>query len=77
MIRQNHEYLADQLVIKSFGDITAYQKLLLGFVKRTNKIELSLVSPSNYSLTKKRFKMMSFKTTKIAQITRIVVMTAW
>jgi len=76
VIRQNHEYLADQMVIKSFGDITAYQKLLLGFVKRTNQMELSLVSPSNYSLTKKRFKMMSFKTTKITQIIRIVLMTA-
>jgi murein DD-endopeptidase MepM/ murein hydrolase activator NlpD len=75
-IRQNHEYLADQMVIKSFEDVTAYQKLLLGFVKRTNRMELSLVSPSNYSLTKKRFKMMSFKTTKITQITRIVMITA-
>lgn len=71
VIRQNHEYLADQRVLNSFEDVTAYQKLLLGFVKRTNKIELSLVSPSNYSLTKNRFKMMSFKTTKFGKITRI------
>ena len=74
VIRQNHEYLADQLVIKSFGDITAYQKLLLGFVKRTNQIELSLVSPSNYSLTKKRFKMMKRRLSKRGALIRTVLL---
>jgi len=73
-IRQNHEYLADQMVIKSFGDVTAYQKLLLGFVKRTNQMELSLVSPSNYSLTKQRFEMMKRKLSKKSVLLKTAVL---
>ncbi len=58
-IQLNHEYLADDAVIKHCDDIPAYQYLLLDKSLLRNHIVLS--SPFNYSVTKKRLVMMTKK----------------
>jgi bla regulator protein BlaR1 len=61
-IKLNHEFLADDAVIKRFNDTAAYQYLLL---ERSNQpASLSLNSEFNYLLTKKRLIMMTRTTSK-------------
>ncbi len=55
-IKLNHEFLADQKVIKTYKNISKYQHLLLG--TSTYKHKYHLASDLNYLLTKKRLKMM-------------------
>ncbi len=55
-IQVNHEFLADESVITKTKDSISYQKLLLETVFPSYKTGLS--SSFNYSLTKKRFKVM-------------------
>ncbi|MDN5201138.1 M56 family metallopeptidase [Fulvivirgaceae bacterium BMA10] len=55
-IRLNHEFLADQTVVKSHNDITGYQYLLLNKAAGNNGF---LASNLNYLITKKRFMMMA------------------
>lgn len=58
-IQRNHEFLADEKVTSSLTNISKYQTQLLDYVKYTqNHI---LTSNINYSLTKKRFTMMTKK----------------
>ena len=53
----NHEFLADDAVIKDSRNISAYQHLL---INRMSKIKTcSITSQFNYSITKKRLFMMS------------------
>lgn len=73
-IRLNHEYLADAMVLGKFNDIATYQRLLLKFANRNQSTAMSLACLSNYSLTKKRFKMMTQQTSKIAALVRVVVL---
>lgn len=54
-IQLNHEFLADEMVIKRFKNTSAYQYLLLK--KTSQAIDLSLSSQFNYSTTKKRLIM--------------------
>ena len=58
-IQLNHEFLADQKVVSKFTDVANYQMQLLSF----SKIEQNhlLTSNINYSITKKRFLMMTKK----------------
>ncbi|GAA0712016.1 hypothetical protein GCM10009430_02010 [Aquimarina litoralis] len=56
-IRLNHEFLADQNVLKQQFSIQNYFDLLLNYKNSSNQAELS--SPINYSLTKKRLQMMT------------------
>jgi bla regulator protein BlaR1 len=63
-IQLNHEYLADEAVIKTFEDVPAYQCLLLD--KASCQCNTSLTSNFNYSVTKKRLVMMT-KTTNQAK----------
>ena len=58
-IRLNHEYLADQAVVEKYSDTKSYQLLL--FEKARQSKCLSLSSPFNYLLTKKRIIMMNRK----------------
>lgn len=58
-IRLNHEFLADQSVIETYSDTQTYQYLLFEKTRHTNSLSLS--SPFNYLLTKKRIIMMSRK----------------
>ena len=73
-IRLNHEYLADAMVLGKFNDIVTYQRLLLKFANRNQSNEMSLACLSNYSLTKKRFKMMTQQTSKMAALVRAVIL---
>ncbi len=62
-IRENHEYLADQAVLNTGINVGQYKKLLL-----TQYIggQFEMTNNFNYSLIKKRIKMMSRKSSKIA-----------
>lgn len=55
-IRINHEYLADNGVIKDKSDIEGYTDKLLNFI--THRINLSLTSGTNHSFTRKRLTML-------------------
>ena len=61
-IQMNHEFLADQTTINQHQNIAAYQKLLLG--KAMPATVYALASSINFSVTKKRFIMMTKTTTK-------------
>ena len=56
-IQLNHEFLADETVINKHKNTSQYQHLLLN--KAAWKNEYYLASNLNYSLTKKRLKMMT------------------
>ncbi|OEK06642.1 M23/M56 family metallopeptidase [Roseivirga misakiensis] len=71
-IRQNHEYLADNEVIRKHKSISKYQKLLFEFVKRNQTSTFSMVSPFNYSFTQKRFIMMTKKNSRSSTIFKTV-----
>lgn len=60
-IQLNHEFLADEKVIKQYNQVKKYQYLLLDTIKNNNQI--SLASSINFSLTKKRLEMMTKKST--------------
>ena len=66
-IKLNHEFLADQAVIKHGIDTQSYQNLLLVF--SSNTVIPPFANAINYSLIKKRFTIMKTKTSK--QSTRI------
>lgn len=55
-MKLNHEYLADQVVLKRSIDPVSYQQLLISFPGNFNKN--SVVSPFHFALTKKRIMMM-------------------
>lgn len=58
VIRLNHEFLADDATLKTYKDIVSYQKLLLSLTSsRATSMHL-LANSFNYSITKKRLKMM-------------------
>jgi hypothetical protein len=64
-IQLNHEFLADEAVIESYRDTSAYQYLLLA--KASQCGSLYLTSQFNYLITKKRLIMMTKNTSaKIA-----------
>ncbi|MDO5968562.1 M56 family metallopeptidase [Flavivirga aquimarina] len=68
-IKLNHEFLADQAVIKHGIDSSIYQKTLLAFSSPDSYREASdssLVNAINYSSIKKRFTVMKTKTSKTA-----------
>lgn len=56
-LKELHEYLADREVIRKGTNIPVYQQLLLNFQLRRQYI--TLANNFNYSLTKKRFIMMT------------------
>ncbi len=64
-IQLNHEFIADDVVVKN-NDTVNYQHLLLSKIMQTPISQL--VSTSNYSITKKRFIMMTKKTEHIKAI---------
>ncbi|WKD85977.1 Regulatory protein BlaR1 [Polaribacter huanghezhanensis] len=61
-IQLNHEFLADDAVIKSHKNIAEYQYVLLNTTAQQNNIYLA--SNLNYSLTKKRLLMMTTPSSK-------------
>lgn len=62
VIQLNHEFLADDAVIKEHKNISEYQHLLLNVSTQENNIYLA--SNLNYSLTKKRLVMMTKPSSK-------------
>lgn len=70
-IKMNHEYLADETVLKQTNDVKAYQYKLLDYLENTNS---SLASTFNFKLTQKRFMMMKNQTNPtIKMITKVFV----
>ena len=61
-IKLNHEFLADQAVLKLGTDTKTYQNILLQFSSNTQDYQLS--SAINYSSIKKRFTVMKTQTSK-------------
>lgn len=64
-VKLNHEFLADQKVIREPNIIKKYQTILLQFAGSS---QYQVASNINYSLTKKRLKMMTKHTSKIKSI---------
>lgn len=60
-IQLNHEFLADEAVVKLSNNVSAYQQILL---QKVSLKTINLASNLNYSVTKKRFKMMKKQTSK-------------
>ncbi|MES2371700.1 MAG: M56 family metallopeptidase [Bacteroidota bacterium] len=77
-IQLNHEYLADDAVIKTYENVPAYQYLLLDKASCKNKTYLT--SNFNFSVTKKRLVMMTRKNDRqiifIKKICMIPLLTA-
>lgn len=72
-LKELHEYLADREVIRKGTNIPVYQQLLLNFQLRRQF--LTLANNFNYSLTKKRFIMMSkTKTSAFAGIKMVIIL---
>jgi len=59
-IKLNHEFLADEQVIRNTNNIIDYQLILFNEIKKYNKLKLA--SYFNYLITKKRFIMMTKRT---------------
>ncbi|MEO7215627.1 M56 family metallopeptidase [Mucilaginibacter sp.] len=72
-IQLNHEFLADEGVLRSKTDIKAYQNLLL--TKAGLYSNYALASNFNYSVTKKRLIMMKHSTSKLrAALTQLALL---
>ncbi len=68
----NHEFLADEAVISGGAKVSVYQKLLLNTLLRQPPHEL--ISQFNYSLTKKRLRMMTQSTSKIRSFLKMAAL---
>jgi len=67
-IKQNHEFLADDAVLKAENNITRYQNILISIISKTGST--GLASSLNYSTIKKRFIMMKRETSQRKAICR-------
>ena len=66
VVRENHEYLADQAVLKQLSTPAAYKQILL---QQFIGPQISMTNNFNYSLIKKRIQMMSkIKSSKFATL---------
>ncbi|MDW3195531.1 MAG: M56 family metallopeptidase [Cytophagales bacterium] len=70
-MRLNHEFLADQSAIKRTLSIENYQKTLLDYLTSDNAP--TIASAFNFSLTKKRFKMMTQQPQKTGYLRQLLV----
>ena len=70
-IRLNHEFLADQTVLKKQFSLQNYIELLVSYPSSPHQTALS--SPINYSLTKKRIIMMSRQFSKTRTAVRMLL----
>jgi len=61
-IKQNHEFMADEAVLKANNDVTRYQNILIGIISKNGST--GLASSLNYSTIKKRFIMMKKETSQ-------------
>lgn len=70
-IRLNHEFIADQKALKTTS-LYSYQKMLLALASQ--EVQFSLVSNLNFSLTKKRLKMMKQQSNPFQKWMKLIVM---
>jgi N-acetylmuramoyl-L-alanine amidase/beta-lactamase regulating signal transducer with metallopeptidase domain len=71
-IQLNHEFLADEEIVKSYNNVPFYQNLLLQ--KSNTNQTIYLASNLNYSVTKKRLIMMTKSTSqKVAVFKKIAI----
>lgn len=71
-IQLNHEFLADEEIVKTYNNVTFYQNLLLQ--KSSNIQTIYLASNLNYLVTKKRLIMMTKSTSqRIATIKKMAI----
>ncbi|WP_162138293.1 M56 family metallopeptidase [Xanthomarina gelatinilytica] len=71
-IKLNHEFLADQEVIKKGVTLSKYQQMLLAF--SSNALEPQLATAINYSSIKKRFTVMKTSSSKTGIWLRSIVL---
>ncbi len=71
-IKLNHEFLADQTVLKRQFSLQKYINVLVDYPNSSNQTMLS--SPINYSLTKKRIIMMSQQFSKTRAAVRLLLL---
>ncbi|WP_082422437.1 M56 family metallopeptidase [Aquimarina longa] len=71
-IRLNHEFLADQKVLKQQFSIPHYMNILVNYPSSTHQTVLT--SPINYSLTKKRILMMSQQFSRTRAAARLLLL---
>ena len=72
-IQLNHEFLADQGVLKKGVYSSTYQNILLDYATSAHhreRYQLAMTNPINYSSIKKRFKIMKKTTSKTSVILR-------
>lgn len=69
-IQLNHEFLADEHVVAETGNAIPYQNLLLS--KASHTYSVALASNLNFSITKKRFIMMTKNTSRLQSLARQV-----
>ena len=69
-IQLNHEFLADEYVVTETGNAIPYQNLLLS--KASHSYSIALASNLNFSITKKRFIMMTKNTSRLQAFARQV-----
>jgi N-acetylmuramoyl-L-alanine amidase/beta-lactamase regulating signal transducer with metallopeptidase domain len=71
-IQLNHEFLADEEIVKTYNNVPFYQNLLLN--KSNNNQTIYLASNLNYLVTKKRLIMMTKSTSqKIALLKKVTI----
>ncbi|WP_051878213.1 M56 family metallopeptidase [Chryseobacterium sp. FH1] len=68
-ITDNHEFLADEVIISKEFNVRDYQKLILAEVLQVQN--LSLINPFNFNNTKQRFIMMTTKKSKLENLKKI------
>lgn len=71
-IKLNHEFLADQAVLKKGTDLSTYQNTLLEFSSSPNTVQLA--NAINYSSIKKRFQLMKTNTTRRSALLRVLLL---
>ena len=74
-IKDNHEFLADEVIISKEFNIKDYQNLILAEV--LNAQDLSLVNQFNFNNTKKRFIMMTTKRSKLEKFKKLFAVSAF
>ena len=70
-IKLNHEFLADQAVLKNGFDLKAYQQSLLAYIERSKSS--ALVHTYNFPIIKKRFTIMKTNTQTYSGILRTLI----
>jgi len=74
-IKDNHEFLADEVIVRKEFNIKDYQNLILAEV--LNAQNLSFVNQFNFNNTKKRFIMMTTKRSKLEKFKKLFAVSAF